>query len=178
MSVPWSVVPLAGDHRKQCFNCGEPELDAYLKELAGQHTKKNVSRTYVAVADEEPGRILGFYSLSMAQVSYAELPEEVQRKLPRNYPIPAARLARLAVERSAQGMGIGAGLLMNALVRCVSISQEVGATGVIVDANPSTGSGHEKAQAFYQKYGFISLANNPLTLFIPIQAILKSIPVD
>jgi GNAT superfamily N-acetyltransferase len=172
VSVPWKVVPLAGEHRKECFNCGEPELDAYLKELAGQHAKRNISRTYVAVANEEPCSILGFYTLSMAQVAYAELPPEIRRKLPKHYPIPAARLARLAVERGAQGMGVGAGLLMNALVRCVSISQEVGAAGIIVDAK------HEKAQAFYLKYGFIPLANNPLTLFMPMQVVLESIPAD
>lgn len=172
MSAFWEVVPLAANHRKRDFSCGESELDAYLKQLAGQHAKRNVSRTYVAVRKDDLDYVLGFYTLSMAQVEYTELPETVQGKLPRNYPVPAARIGRLAVDNEAKGQRIGSGLLMNALARCAAIAKEVGTAGIIVDAK------HEQAKAFYMKYGFTAFTEKPLTLFIPMWTVLESIPSD
>lgn len=168
----WVIVPFDSKNQdRQQFHCGEPELDNYLRKYAGQHVKANLSRTFVAVLNHAPQRIIGFYSLSMAQVAFDEIPQEMSRKLPK-YPIPVARLGRLAVDTNFQGKGIGAALLMNALARCAGIArQDIAANGVIVDAK------HERAQRFYQKYGFITLTAKPLTLFIPMADIFESLPL-
>jgi ribosomal protein S18 acetylase RimI-like enzyme len=66
--------------------------------------------------------------------------------LPRE--VPAILLAKLAVDNSLQGQGVGRDLLLEALERCVHAGQTVGARYVVVDA------ADEDAAAFYEKYGF------------------------
>jgi GNAT superfamily N-acetyltransferase len=158
----FKIVPLDKSHKREDFQCNdEPVLEKYLKQLAGQDAKKNLARIYVAMPESEMSRILGFYTLSMAHLMFEELPVEVKKnKYPESYQIPVARLGRLAVDSRSQKQGIGEALLMNALCRALQISEAVGAVGVVVDAK------HEKAKAFYQKYGFVELTTKPLTLLI------------
>lgn len=113
--------------------------------------------------------MLGYYSLSMGSLARANLPLVAQRRLP-NFPIPVARLARLAVARSAQGQGVGEGLLMGALVRCHALSQVIGLVAVVVDAK------HERARAFYRRYTFEELPDQPLTLWLPMSSLRALLP--
>lgn len=158
------LIPFDAEIVRDAFDCGEPALNYYLQQLAGQHSRKNISRTFIALDYEV---VKGFYSLSMAESQLAELPTNTRKKLPPQYPVPVARLSRLAVDKNCQGQRLGELLLMNALARCARISGEIGTVGIIVDAK------HEQAQQFYQKYGFTPHSNKPLTLFIPMQTILK-----
>jgi GNAT superfamily N-acetyltransferase len=168
--LSWNIVPLASGHDRRCFDCGEQELNDYIKRYAAQHAKKNVSRTYVAVADADPQRILGFFTLSSAQINFSELSSAMRKGLPSRYPIPAARIGRLAVDRRMQGQRIGEGLLLNALYRCAVISREMGIVGVIVDAK------REQAQLFYRQYGFEPIPDDPLKLFAPIKDMAGLLP--
>lgn len=161
------ISPYSSDMARDGFDCGEPALNHYLHQLAGQHSRKNVSRTFVAL---DNGSIAGFYSLSMAESQLADLPAAIRKKLPPQYPVPVARLSRLAVDRTFQGKRVGELLLMNALVRCARIADEIGTVGIIVDAK------HEQAQRFYQKYGFTPYTAKPLTLIIPMQTVMQSLP--
>lgn len=163
----WLVTPLGRDHQRHSFDCGEPALNNYLMQLAGQHAKNNISRTFVAVSDVSVKLILGFYTLSAGNISFNNLPVKLQKKLPK-YPVPIARIGRLATDKSSQGLGLGEYLLMDALQRCTSLSKEIGIIGVVVDAK------HEKAKAFYLRYGFFELTDTPLTLFIPVQDVIAS----
>jgi hypothetical protein len=65
MLVDWRVEPLQRDHDRSRFNCGEPALDEYLARFARQNHESGVTRTFVAVCDAEPSRILGYYSLTV-----------------------------------------------------------------------------------------------------------------
>ena len=150
---------------RDTFDCGEPALNHYLQQLAGQHSRKNVSRTFVALDHE---RVIGFYSLSMAESKLVELPTTARKQLPAHYPVPVARLSRLAVDKAYQGQRLGELLLMNALMRCAKIAGEIGAVGIVVDAK------HEQAAQFYLKYGFTAYTTKPLTLFIPMQTVMQS----
>ena len=91
-----------------------------------------MARTYVAVAGTE-SQVLGYYAVSNHQVSYEDLPEEEAKGLP-NVEIPVVLLGRLAVERSAQGQGLGEHLLFDALRRVSQVSQQIGIRAVEVDA--------------------------------------------
>ncbi len=73
----------------------------------------------------------------------------VRRKLPR-YPLPVLRLARLAVDRSTQGQGLGLQLLRFVLRLALRMASDHGCVGVIVDAKRG-------AEAFYAKYGFVAV---------------------
>jgi ribosomal protein S18 acetylase RimI-like enzyme len=80
-------------------------------------------------------------------------------------------LARLAVDRSAQGQGLGEALLLDALARCLEISEELGSFAIEVDAID------ESAKAFYRKYGFVALQDSDLHLFLPfgtVRAVLEA----
>jgi GNAT superfamily N-acetyltransferase len=162
------IIPFNPAIARDAFDCGEPALNHYLQQLAGQHSRKNVSRTFVAIADDA---VAGFYSLSMAESQLEELPTATRKKLPPQYPVPVARLSRLAVDKTCQGQRMGELLLMNALARCARIAGEIGTVGIIVDAK------HAQAQRFYLKYGFTPYTSKPLTLFIPMQTVMQSLPI-
>jgi len=155
---------ISGSLERKAFDCGVDSLNDYLKRYALQNLKKNVGVTIVAVAAQQPKKILGYYSASMAQVEFSRLPEDLSKDLPR-YPVPAMRIGRLAVDRSAQGQGLGAALLRDALLRALQLSHEVGTCMVLVDALD------EKAKAFYARYGFLPLTDLPLTLILPVKTI-------
>ena len=153
------------------FDCGVPSLNEFLLRYALQNLRKNVGVTIVAISGEHRKRILGYYSVSMAQVEFDQMPEDLAKGLPR-YPVPAMRLGRLAVDVSTRGMGIGAALLRDALVRAVGLSREVGTCVMLVDAIDDT------AKAFYQRYGFIPLHEIPLTLVLPIETIASAFAAE
>jgi GNAT superfamily N-acetyltransferase len=95
-----------------------------------------------------------------------------QNELPR-YPIPVLGLARLAVDKSAQSMGLGAQLLRFVLKLALNLAGDVGCAGVVVDAKPG-------AVDFYAKYGFVPFEllegqsearPQPTAMWLPLQAI-------
>ena len=92
------------------------------------------------------------------------IPEKDRKRQP-NFPLPVARLARLAVDLRCQGHGLGELLLVNALHRCKTISEMIGMLGVLVDAKD------DGARAWYERYEFIHLPASPLTLWLPTSAI-------
>ena len=158
---------LSRDFARDDFDCGTESLNAFLKRYAFQNLRKNISVTLVAVSEEDPKKVLGYYSVSMAQVNFENLPADLAKGIPR-YPAPAMRIGRLAVDRSAQGAGLGGGLLRHALYRAVELSREVGTCIILVDAID------ENAKRFYEKYGFISLIDLPLSLVLPMETIVEA----
>ena len=97
------VLPLAGNHDRQAFDCGRQELNDWLRQVARQHQDKGLSKTFVAVREEEPARICGYYALTLAELENRHLPDAWRKKLPRR--IPGVRLGRLAVDRQYHGRG-------------------------------------------------------------------------
>jgi GNAT superfamily N-acetyltransferase len=148
-------------HDRDGFDCGEVSLNGYLRRLAGQHFRDGIATTQVLVDDAAPSRILGFYTLAAAQVSLSDMQAADRRRLPQ-YPVPAARLARLAVLRAEQGRGLGAALLQDAVTRCLALRADLGVRVLVVDALG------EAAAAFYRRYGFRTTAANALTLYLPL----------
>jgi GNAT superfamily N-acetyltransferase len=155
------IEALAAHHDRRGFSCGVDSLDEYLRRFARQHAAANVSRSYVA-ADHDV--ILGFYSLAMSGIRKDNLPTRQAARFP-NFPLPVARLARLAVDQRHQRQGHGELLLADALQRCLRLSAEIGMIGVIVDAKDA------QARAWYERYEFERLPDSPLTLWLPTAAI-------
>ncbi len=154
--------PISKTHQRKQFCCGKPELDTYLAHYARQNDEKNLAKTFVAVNVEN--QVLGYYSLSSARIEFEELPPELSQQLPA-YPIPAALIARLAVDESTQGEGLGARLLIDALRRILSASEEIAVKVVLVDALD------QSAKDFYQHYGFMAVPGQEMKLFLPIETI-------
>lgn len=157
------LLPLTGSHDRQGFDCGRPELNGWLRQVASQHQEKGLSRTFVATREEQPARICGYYALTLAELENNHLPEAWRKKLPRR--IPGVRLGRLAVDREYQGKGLGELLLVDALVRAQRIYTEAGGIGLFVDAMD------EVAAAYYRRFGFEAAPDNPLLLFLPAKVV-------
>ena len=154
--------PLNPDLRDRAgFSCGISELDDYLHRFAVQHRRKGVSTVHVLVDTEKPSLILGFYTLSAAQVDSAELSDADRKKLPR-YPIPCFRLGRLACRTDHRGRGLGKLLIGCAVERCLQARKQVAAFALIVDAKSP------EAKAFYEHYGFTPCVDASMTLYLPL----------
>ncbi len=148
-------------HDRAGFHCGVPALDDYLQKYAAQQTAKGISTIFVLVDDAAPSKILGFYTLSAAQVAVQQLGETERKKLPR-YPIPCFRLGRLARDIKSRGTGLGEVLIGCAVDRCLHARSLVGAYALLVDAKD------EKAKSFYVHYGFIPCIDAPMSLYLPL----------
>jgi ribosomal protein S18 acetylase RimI-like enzyme len=136
------------------FACGRDDLDDYLRRRAWANHVRGASRCFVAA---QTGRVLGFYALSAGQVERQSLPGRVRRQMPD--PIPVIVLARLAVDQSWQGRGLGAGLLKDALVRACAAAEIVGARALVVHAADAA------ARDFYRHFDFQPFGDDPLHLF-------------
>ena len=102
------------------------------------------------------------YTLSAASFEKDDLPAVLARRLP-HYPVPAAVIGRLAVDLRSQGWGLGEILLLDAIHRVVRAGDTIGVYAVVVDAL------HDRAGAFYERYGFTPFQSEPLRLFLPLR---------
>ena len=147
---------------RSTFDCGTSKLNEYLQHHARQQQTRGFNKTFVLVeSDDDPLKILGYYSLSMGEISLDSLPEDMKKKLPK-HPVPVARIGRLAVDKASKGKGHGRSLLVDALRRVQGASTHIGVYAVVVDAKD------DKAKSFYEKYGFIEFQDLPMSLFIPL----------
>lgn len=161
----WRIEPLDKTHRRDDFDCGEESLNTFLRAHAGQNARRDISRTYVALGAESDA-VAGYYTLSSGSVGFQNLPDEASRRLPR-YPVPTAHLGRLAVDREFQGKGLGGILLVDALKRVRETADKIGIHAVTVHAL------NVSARKFYEAYGFQSLRDDDLHLFLPMATIRK-----
>lgn len=148
-------------HERQCFTSGVSKLDDYLHRLAVQQSKKGVSVVRVLVDTNMPKTILGYYSLSAAQIDVAQMDEHTQKKLPR-YPVPCFRLGRLAAHSDYRGRGLGRLLIGCAVDRCLEARKHVAAYALLVEAKG------EEAKSFYEHYGFTACRDNPMILYLSL----------
>ena len=159
----WVVEQLTKRHSREDFSCGRPPLDDFIRYRVSQYARRKLGQTYVAVRAGDTA-VLGYYTLAAGSVSFEHLPADATRRLPR-HPIPVVLLARLAVDQSFQGVRLGERLLLNALGRCLVLSDSVGVHAVEVLALD------EGAAGFYRKYGFTPMLDAPLRLYLPIDAV-------
>lgn len=163
------IVLLSREHNRREFDCGVPELDAFLKAVALQHAGKGISRTLVLTASDQPDVILGFFTLTLCEAKAEQLPEAYSRRFP-GHALPAVRLARLTVARSRRKEGYGRLLLGEAIHRTLLISDQAGLIGLFADAKDAG------ARSFYERFGFVPLRDYPLRLFLPRETLLAARP--
>lgn len=163
--MKWTIEGLGERHECKAFCSGVGQLDAYLHRYAGQHARKDIGRTFVAVSAGSR-RVAGYYTLSASSVAFQNLPDALGRSLPR-YPLPAALIGKLAVDKTFQGHGLGELLLLDALKRVVGISSQLALAAVEVHAID------DRARSFYSQYGFQSFLDDDTHLFLPLETIRK-----
>ncbi len=89
----------------------------------------DTARAYIAHRSD--GIVAGYHALVAGSVNREEAPERIGRGLAA-HPIGVVVLARLAVTISAQGRGLGASLLQDALLRTQQAADSVEIRAVVV----------------------------------------------
>lgn len=153
--------PLTATHLLNDFECGEHALDDWLKRRAMHNQLSGASRTFVVV--DEENRVRGFYAMAAGVVSHQLATSAVRRNMPD--PVPVMVLGRLAVDRRAQGIKLGAAMLQDAVNRAIAVSQNTGVRALLVHAF------HEHAKQFYEHYGFQESPQHPMTLMLRLNTV-------
>ena len=149
---------------REGFDSGAPELEEWLARYSWQNQRADNATTYVTVLD---GRVVGYYAIAVANVTSESAPVAVARGAPRQ--VPCLLLARLAVDEVMQGLGLGRGLLVDALRRTVSLADAVGIRTLLVHARD------DAARQFYLAQAeFLESPSDPLHLLLPVKDIVRA----
>jgi len=155
---------LAADHDVSSFDCGEAELNEWLRRRALKNEEEGASRTYVVCVGQ---RVVGFYSLANGAVGRAETTGKVRRNMPE--PVPVMLIGRLAVDHSHHGQGIGRGMLRDAILRTVQAAGIAGIRAILIHAKSP------EAKAFYEGLGFAPSPVDPMALMITVADAQRSL---
>jgi GNAT superfamily N-acetyltransferase len=147
------------------FDCGATPLNDYLQKYALLNQQNRSARTYVVL---NGNNVLGYYSLAAASVQHEAATARVSMGLAK-HPIPMILLARLAVDLTQKGKGLGSALLKHALLQSLHASDIVGCRGVVVHPKDLA------AQAFYRNHGFESSPIDEFHLFLLMKDIQASV---
>jgi GNAT superfamily N-acetyltransferase len=149
--------PLERAHVRDSFACGEAELDRWLTDHALGAQASGSARVFVST---DGSRVVGYYALAAAQLHPAEAGERALKGQSSRRPIPAVLLARLGVDQSHQGKGLGHALLQDAMLRANAAAEELGIRLMLVHEK------HEWASRSYQRFGFEESPTDPLHLML------------
>ncbi len=156
MSLLFSL--LSKSHDRTGFSCGNTALDTYLQKQARQDVQRGFSTVIVATEEENPEKIIGYYTLAAASVALDRLPEETRKTLPRYQDVPSVLLGRLAVSSTFQRQHIGSLLVFDALRR--SLRNELAWALFLVQAK------NEHVQQFYTRCMFQSFQDTPMYMWM------------
>ena len=159
------VVEALGDQHLDGFDCGNGELNDWLCHHAAGATGQG-TRTYLLAAG---AKTVGYFAIAPHHLARDEAPKKIARGAPAQ--IPAILLAKLALDRSLQGKGMGAELLDAALVIIVKVARRAGGRLVVVDAID------DDAAAFYRHHDFIPLPESSRRLVLKLSTAAKSLGV-
>lgn len=155
-------VPLGDAHRLDDFRSAEPSLDEWPRRRARANQVSGATRTYVVCADGS--RVVAYYSLASGVVTVTAAPGRFRRNMPD--PIPVAVLARLAVDQTWQGQGLGRALFRDAAQRVARAAELIGIRGIVVHAISAD------ARRFYEALGFTASPREPMTLLVTLADML------
>jgi predicted GNAT family N-acyltransferase len=155
-------------HNKSAFDCGHSMLNNYIQQQAKQDVRRDLSACFV-LNNSLNQKIIGYYTLTSNSIPREDFPDHLLKKMPPSYiHLPTILLGRLAIDKAFKGNRYGELILIDALNRCVGISQNLGTLAVVVDPID------KDATQFYQKYGFIELSGTG-KMFITIKTIEQSL---
>jgi GNAT superfamily N-acetyltransferase len=150
------IEKLRREHNVETFDCGTEKLNRFLIRYALQNQQAGSSQTYVGLVGEI---VVAYHSLAVGQVAYEGAPQRLAKGLAR-HPIPVMLLARMAVDKSWQGRGVGKALLKDAIQRTLQAADIAGIRAFAVHAKD------EAARCFYEHFDFVASPTDPMHLFI------------
>jgi GNAT superfamily N-acetyltransferase len=150
-------------HVVSAFDCGDDLITSWLRKQAKKANQGDTARTFVVCRGTK--RVVAYYSLAAGGT---ERVREGGGQLTRNapHPVPVIILARLGVDKSERGNGLGQDMLADAMKRALQAAKIIGARALLVHAI------NEKVGGFYKSQGFMNL-NPPddLTFYLPMKTI-------
>ncbi|TPJ73403.1 GNAT family N-acetyltransferase [Mesorhizobium sp. B2-6-2] len=162
MTLPgWHEEPISKSHDRASFDCGDEQMNDFLRRFARQSHEQNASKTFCAVDSTNPSRVFGFYTIAPSAVAHEQVPAALTKGLAR-HEVSGFKLARLAADLSVAGQRLGGQLLAAAALRCLRVAAEGGGLLLIIDAKC------ERAANWYRGYGAEPLSAMPLTLVMPL----------
>lgn len=144
--------PLAEEDDRTLFDCGRESLNIWFRRHAWSNQTSGASRVNV-ITDAESERIVGYVTLSAAQIERAFLPKPQQRNRPDF--VPVTLLGQLAVDKAYQGQGHAVSLLLFALKTALRAAESIGSMGVV------THPLDDNIRRFYARWGFQDLPFDP-----------------
>lgn len=159
----WVIRKIERHHAVERFDCGNAALNRFLSRFALGNQMAGSAQTYVALAGEQ---VVGYYSLAVGAVAPTDAPARITKGLAR-HPVPVMLLARLAVDLSMKGKGLGAALLHDALARTLQAADIAGIRAVIVHAKDDV------ARDFYEHFDFDPSPTDPYHLYLLIKDLRK-----
>jgi GNAT superfamily N-acetyltransferase len=163
-----SIEKLTAAHVVTNFDCGQIELNRFIQRYAYQNQQANSSQTYLGISGQE---VIGYYSLTVGSVMHSQAPARVTKGQPK-HPIPVMILARLAVDRRWQNLGVGRGLLKDALKRTAQAADLAGIRALLVHAKDAD------VRRWYERFNFEPSEIDPLSLFLLLKDLKKIIEID
>lgn len=161
ISAPEKLKP---SHDLSQFECGEPELDDWLRRRALRNEEGGASRSYVVCVGRQ---VVGYYALAAGAAAHANAPGRVRRNM--SNPVPVMVIGRLAIDLKFQGRGIGSALLRDAVLRTAQAAGIAGIRAILVHAIL------ERAKRFYEKSGFRTSPVDPMTLMITVSEAVNAL---
>lgn len=128
-------------HDVSAFDCGSDAQTRWLRQIARTAQAARTARVYVVTRAGQT-RVVGYHALAAASVSHGDAPPALLKSAGRS-PIPVILLARLGVDVTAQGHGLGVALVKDAMLRARQASGTIGARALLVHAES------DRARDFY-----------------------------
>lgn len=164
--MTFRVEPLS-DHSLHDFRSGNASLDEWLA-LHARTAIGHGSRTYVLLDEGE--RVVGYFTLTPHLLARDDAPRRLARGAPLR--IPSILLAKLALDASLQGRGLGSDLLVHATTVAVSGARRVGGRLLLVDAID------DAARSFYEHHSFTALPRRPDRLVIKLSTAAAALKLE
>jgi len=157
-------------HDRAGFGCGVARVDNYLKLSARKQQRDDMTRVYVAV-EEGSARILGYNAISLGMMNVDEL-ERRPRGAPTHGELPVLFLGQVAVDRAAQGEGLGGILMHHVFEKACAVSDLAGCHAILLDVIADGGEdAFARRKAWYEGFGFAAFASNPARMFLTMKQV-------
>jgi GNAT superfamily N-acetyltransferase len=160
---------LTSNHDVSAFDCGSDAQTAWLRDHALQAQQAETARVYVACLAGS-NRVVGYYALAAGSVGPEDAPARLTQGAGR-YAIPVVILARLGVDATEQGRGLGAALVRDALLQTVWVAERLGVRALLIHAE------NEAAAEFYRNLctAFEPSPTDPLHLVLLMKDLRRAV---
>jgi GNAT superfamily N-acetyltransferase len=143
------------DGRRALITAADCDNDGEFLHAPDRQLARPADRIDQLLARREADKPVG---VEAPPVAHDEAPERLAKGVPR-HPVPVIILARLAVDRTWRGKGLGAALVVDAMRRVLQAADIAGVRAMVVHAKDET------AQRFYEHLGFEQFPEKALTLY-------------